>query len=102
LNSARAVYAALSGDSDPSPLLEVYSRIEVWLPQLVDAEQVDLLSNLWMILSAAARNGGVPLEKVRVQERLTALLAHLDKLAADDKRPNNALHARAPGRTASG
>jgi hypothetical protein len=80
---------------DPTPLLDVYARIEAWLPQLLDTEQVDLLSNLWMILSTAARSGGVPLEKARVEERLPALLAHLDKLAADDIRPNNALHSRA-------
>src|SRR5207253_1387600 len=58
-------------------------------------EQIDLLSNLWMIMSVAARGGGLAVEKARVDERLAKLLDHLEKLAGDGARPNNALHARA-------
>lgn len=79
---------------DNSVSLErIYSEIEDYLIGTVNAEDCELFSNLWLLLYGAVNMGAIPLEKARLDERLSRIRIELERLAGEKGRPNNALHA---------
>jgi len=78
---------------DPVSLERIYSEIEGHLSSVVNSEDCELFSNLWLLLYGAAKRGAIPLEKARIDERLSRIRIELERLAGEKERPNNALHA---------
>lgn len=57
-------------------------------------EEVDLVHNLWMVLSSQVQRGVISADDAFLNARLERLSQALETLAADVTRPNNALRAR--------
>ena len=79
---------------DPVLFEKIYSEIENYLKGTVDAEDCELFSNLWSLLYGAVREGTIHAERAKINDRLLNIKTELSRLAADETRPNNALHAR--------
>ena len=74
---------------DVEELDRLYDQVEALGISSDDATDVELLLNLWQLLTSAPTN-----MQGKLAERTKMLRAHLDLLARDPQRPNNALQAR--------
>jgi hypothetical protein len=57
-------------------------------------DDVELVQNLWMVLLSQVRRGVISAADAKIESRKASLTAVLNKLAAEETRPNNALQAR--------
>jgi len=73
---------------------DLYDRVEELAANSSYADNLEMLTNLWMILFAACRLGRLDPLKANLDKRTNALRAPLEALAKDMDRPNNALMAR--------
>lgn len=79
---------------DFNEFLTHYDEVERHAAGSTEAEDQEQLLNLNQVLVALERRNLVPADRSRATERRKALVAHLQKLEADEARPNNALFAR--------
>jgi hypothetical protein len=78
---------------EPGQVAQIYAEIEQLLLEVEDAEDCDNLHNLLTLLLAAFRMTRLTSTEAALSTRFAALRDKLEKLAADQQRPNNALHA---------
>ena len=78
---------------DLSSFERIYSETEGYLPGTVDAEDCELVHNLWMLLYGEITKGKITQDRARLNERLSNIKKELDRLAREKNRPNNALYA---------
>lgn len=80
-------------DFDEAALL--YGLVEELVLATLEADDVARLSNLWTTLAVGVRNGLLDASRADFDVRTEKLKTHLQSLAADPRRPNNAAHAKA-------
>src|SRR5260221_7435890 len=78
---------------DPGGMERNLELMLPYLPQVNDAETCGLFSNLCSVLDTANLSGLFPREPAVLEARRTNLNEKLRAIAADQSRPNNALHA---------
>lgn len=74
-------------------LNNIYSEIEPFLQDAMDAEDCELFSNLWTLLYGAEKGRHLGSGEALLTERRDQIRSRLDEMANDETRPNNALHA---------
>lgn len=79
---------------DFDELNRLYGRVEGFAKDSEQAEDVELLFNLWQILRSSVMQGRFKAEDAQLDSRTTTLKAALDRLAGNASRPNNAMIAR--------
>lgn len=72
----------------------LYDEVERHASGSAEADQIDLLVNLWMLLPTSVSVGRISSEDAKVESRKQRLVAMLEAVAADTARPNSALQAR--------
>lgn len=75
-------------------LSELYGDAADLVADLGNAELVSKLTNLWSVLRMAVLAGALDEAQARISDRKIALAKMLADIAADETRPNSALHAR--------
>ncbi len=80
-------------DFDEAALL--YGPVEELVLATLEADDVARLTNLWTTLAVGIRNGLLDGSRADFDVRTDKLKAHLQVLADDARRPNNAAHAKA-------
>jgi hypothetical protein len=78
---------------DIRTLNNVYSEIEPHLQDTPDAEDCELFCNLWRLLYAAVLRGDITRDDALLDHRRDQIKVQLDRIASDEGRPNNVLHA---------
>lgn len=79
---------------DTDEFNRLYSQVEAWASTSDEADDLELLGNLWTVLHTSCAAGTID-ESVSDRKRRTAtLVGALEKCAADISRPNNSLWAR--------
>ena len=73
----------------------LYGPVEELVLASLEADDVARLSNLWTTLAVGVRNGLLDASRADFAARTEKLKNHLQSLAADERRPNNAAHAKA-------
>jgi hypothetical protein len=73
----------------------LYGAVEELVLTSLEADDAARLSNLWTTLAVGVRNGQLDPRRADFEVRTEKLKAHLQVLAADARRPNNAAHAKA-------
>ena len=71
-----------------------YEEVEQLIEGSVEAADVELLLNLWQLLTPSVNAGRISSQDAKIESRRQRLTAVLDVIAADSTRPNNALQAR--------
>ena len=79
---------------DYSEFEKFYDEVEEISRASIQAHDVGLLVNLWMLLISSIANGRIQGEEAKKDRRTLHLISTLENLAADGERPNNALEAR--------
>ncbi len=79
--------------NDVPTLNNIYSEIESLIDGTTDAEDCELLCNLWILLYGAEKAGVIASGEALLNERRDQIKSQLHKMVNDDTRPNNALHA---------
>ncbi|HZI85521.1 MAG TPA: hypothetical protein VFD48_01720 [Pyrinomonadaceae bacterium] len=78
---------------DLEKLNSLYDVVEERAIETGQADQLELLSNLWHLIVTAITYGKLDKGTAKIEARTLRLKSELQRLAADDKRPNNALYA---------
>ena len=79
---------------DTDEFNRLYSQVEAWATTSDEADDLELLGNIWTVLHTSCAAGTID-ESVSDRKRRTAtLVGALEKCAADISRPNNSLWAR--------
>lgn len=73
---------------------QYFAKVEEYLADSIEANDVERLLNLWNLLITAESHGQISKEAAQSDARGERLRAMLLGLAEDTARPNNALHAR--------
>jgi hypothetical protein len=79
--------------NDSEPLVAAYDAVESAALTTGNSTDLELVSNLWMLLRTAVSRGWVDAVRAALGRRTATLRGALDKLAADKTRPSGALHA---------
>ncbi|WP_447978222.1 hypothetical protein [Candidatus Nitrospira bockiana] len=79
---------------DFTELNSLYDQVEGLAKGALQAQDLELLTNLWTVLNTTVAHGQLDAEAAKVRQRATTLRDELDRLAAEPGRPNNALQAR--------
>lgn len=72
----------------------LYDHVEKLAVGTDQAEDLEWLCNLWTVINTTILRGKLDPAKTTFKERTETLEAALNRLAADERRPNNALQAR--------
>lgn len=72
----------------------LYDKVEELVVGSAQADDIELLVNLWGILNTAVQNGLISAEDADLSRRIQTIKEELDRLINDEKRPNNALQAQ--------
>jgi hypothetical protein len=80
---------------DISEFVRLYDEVEKLAQDSPNVADVELLHNLWTLLSTAKRQGDISQESADIDNRTKRLRYALDGLAGADDRPSVALQARA-------
>jgi hypothetical protein len=80
--------------NDFETLNNLYDQVEALAIGSNQTDQVELLSNLWTVVTTVIAYGRLDTTTAKIEARTATLKSELARLAADEKRPNNALHAR--------
>jgi hypothetical protein len=75
--------------------IKTYDAVEGLTQGSPQADDTELLKNLWQLLTTAVWTGGLDSAGARLAERTAALKQELERLERDHTRPTNALSARA-------
>lgn len=73
---------------------QFYENVEQHAEESVQASDINLLLNLWMLLLPSMAAGRIETQDAKIEARSQHLTAMLAAMMADSSRPNNALHAR--------
>ena len=73
---------------------QFYENVEQHAEESVQASDVNLLLNLWMLLLPSMAAGRIETQDAKIESRSQRLTAMLEAMVADSSRPNNAHHAR--------
>jgi hypothetical protein len=79
---------------DFNELNRLYDQVEELAIDTMQATDLELLANLWQLLSGSVKRGQLDAAVARLDARTATLKAELERLAGDATRPNNALQAR--------
>lgn len=79
---------------DITELSRLYNKVEELGLSSQHADDVELVNNLWNVLSANTKLGDYPEQDFKIIERGIQLRKILESLSNDDSRPNNSLHAK--------
>ncbi len=79
---------------DFEQLVSLYQPVEDLAVGSDNANELELLTNIWTLLTACVKTHGIDTEVAKLGSRTTALRGELERLASDKERPNNALWAR--------
>lgn len=79
---------------DIEDLNRLYEKVEALAVGTDQAEDLELLANLWTVLSASVLSGRLDNVTANLTGRTARLRAELERVASDEARPNNALQAR--------
>lgn len=79
---------------DFAELNRLYDQIETLAVGSHQATDLELLTNAWGLINTAVNRGRLDAAAAKLDARTNTLKAELERLAGDDKRPNNALLAR--------
>ena len=79
---------------DFESLSEIYTQVEKHAVGSKNAYDLELLTNLWVILHALVRTGEVEEADAKLRERTEVLAADLDRLSKETDRPSATLQAR--------
>lgn len=71
-----------------------YGQVELLAVNSEQANDLELLANLWTVLHTATASGQLDEAAGDLPQRTTTLVSALEKLASDNSRPNNSLWAR--------
>lgn len=80
--------------SDFAELNRLYGTVEGLAKGSEQAEDLELVVNLWQVLNSSVRQGDIKPQEAGLEKRTGELKSELDRLAGDIARPNNALSAR--------
>ena len=72
---------------------QFYENVEQRAERSVQASDVDLLLNLWMLLLPSMAVGRIEIQDAKIESRSQRLATMLQTMATDSTRPNNALQA---------
>ncbi len=79
---------------DDAPETErILELVEGYLPQVVNADEAELFSNLVSVLQTAHETGYYKQPEEKLKARVALLRERLEAIASDQTRPNNSLHA---------
>ena len=79
---------------DYTQFSQFYETVEQHAKESVQAHDIDLLLNLWMVLLPSTAAGRIEPQDAKIESRSQYLTAMLEARVADSSRPNNALQAR--------
>lgn len=79
---------------DYETFTRLYDQVEALVIGSAQADDVELLVNLWQILHTALHRGFIKGEDGALSRRTITVHNELDRLASDERRPNNALQAK--------
>lgn len=79
---------------DYPAFLQFYSEVEGYLENSTEADDVELLLNLWNLLITAESRGHIPQDIAQSEARREKIFEMLSAIVSDASRPNNALQAR--------
>jgi len=80
--------------NDLRQLNVLYDTVETFGLDSAHMEDIELVQNLWMVLSSQVQRKAISAADARIEARRNALTAALERLASESARPNNALQAR--------
>ena len=79
---------------DYTQFSQFYETVELHAKESVQAHDIDLLLNLWMVLLPSTAAGRIETQDAKIESHSQNLTAMLEAMVADSSRPNNALQAR--------
>lgn len=79
---------------DFEELASLYEQVEKFAVGSGQVDDLELLLNIWRLLSASVGRHGVDARSAKLGPRTATLRAEFQRLASDARRPNNALWAR--------
>lgn len=79
---------------DLDQMSRTYEIVEQLAIQSNQANDLELLTNLYMVLTSAVVSGRLDKQATKLETREAQLMEALGRIAADTDRPNNALQAR--------
>ena len=79
---------------DYSEFSQFYENVEQCAEKSIQAHDVGLLLNLWMLLQTSVTVGRMETQDAKIESRFQRLAAMLEVMVADSTRPNNSLRAR--------
>ena len=79
---------------DYSEFSQFYENVEQCAEKSIQAHDVGLLLNLWMLLQTSVTVGRIETQDAKIESRFQRLAAMLEVMVADSTRPNNSLQAR--------
>lgn len=71
----------------------LYDLVESLAIGTLQAFDLELLTNLWSLLNSSVKFGNIDRADARLETRTKTLIAELERVAQDEKRPNNSLQA---------
>ncbi|MBH9665132.1 hypothetical protein [Burkholderia multivorans] len=80
--------------NDLQQLNMLYDTVEMFGLDSVHMEDVELVMNLWMVLSSQIQRKAISATDAKIEARRNRLTTALERLASESTRPNNALQAR--------
>lgn len=72
----------------------IFDEVEQFVNGSTQANEIELLMNLWQLLTPSVAAGHISAEETRIETRSLNLIAALEAIASDPVRVNNALQAR--------
>lgn len=79
---------------DYDTFVELYPQVEALAKDTLNAYDLELLANLWLLLHAAVRQQWLDPKKADLKPRTTFITGQLERLTNDTARPSSALQAR--------
>ena len=79
---------------DYTEFSQFYENVEQYAEASIQAHDVGLLLNLWMLLQTSVTAGRIETQDAKIESRFQRLAAMLEVMVADSTRPNNSLQAR--------
>lgn len=73
---------------------QLYDKVEELVVGSTQADDIELLVNLWEVLHPAVSKGFIKVEDAQLQKRVQTIKVELNKLIKNEARPNNALQAQ--------
>jgi hypothetical protein len=80
---------------DFTTFVPLYDRVENLAMSSSQANDLEMLANLWQLLYTAVRRKVLDATAIKLQERTDKLKSELRRLASDSSRPNNSMNAQA-------